>query len=540
MTISLKNRLALTYALFISLALGVLTLVINVFTGLVFNALIRENIAGKSQEIVRDIGDRYNPLSRSFDAFSIETMGMNFVHEGYIVTVEDENGGLVWDARSCDMRQCMDVISGIAGRMEKSFGINGALQKEQYPVSYSGGTVGKVTIETYGPFFYSETETKFLTSINRLLLAAGIVLTLVSVCVSTALSRAIARPVKKAGEAARQIAKVHSGGMNPDRLVIRIPDHYKTRELAELSRSLNELAAELEEAESRQIRFTADIAHELRTPLTCLRGNIEAMIDGVYRPDKKHLESCHEEIMRLAGLVEDLNILTSLERETGDPRELSKKLHKTEFDLAKLLRVTAEQFRAAANEKGIGIKLKLRESPVSADYDRLKQVFINILSNAVKYTDRGSVTISIEEAGGGLPPAAHTVAPPPPLRGLRPRNAPGPGGTTSPGPGKTAPSASDNPTPPGSGGTAPRRVRWQVTVADTGIGIPESDLPHIFERLYRSDKSRGRQTGSFGTGGAGIGLTIAAAIVRAHGGTISAESRAGEDGGTGSVFRVVL
>jgi signal transduction histidine kinase len=283
--------------------------------------------------------------------------------------------------------------------------------------------------------------------------------------------------------------------MDPEGLIIRIPDQYKTRELAELSRSLNELAAELEEAERRQMRLSSDIAHELRTPLTCLQGNLEAMIDGVYKPDQEHLESCHEEIMRLISLVQDLNTLTLFEWETGylsgeGGSDVSygraKNLHKTEFDLAKLLRITAEQFRTAANEKGIEIKLNLIESPITADYDRLKQVFINLLSNAVKYTDRGSITIAIGEGAGG----------------------------------------------------------WVVTIADTGIGIPESDLPHIFERFYRSDKSRSRRTERFGTGGAGIGLTIAAAIVQAHGGTIGAESSgdaaAGGGASGGTVFRVVL
>jgi signal transduction histidine kinase len=494
-TISLKNRLAFTYALFITLALGILTLVINIFTGYIFNALIKDNIAQKSKEIVRDIGDWYNPLMGGFDSLSVETIGMSFVHEGYIVTVEDEEGNPVWDARSCDMEQCMDVINSITGRMEGRFFLNGALRKAQYPVRYSDRIIGTVTVETYGPFFYSETETKFLTSINRFLLIAGIILTLISIVISIALSRTIARPVKKAGEAARQIAQVHAlwaagisqaghpGGMKPDRRVIRIPDRYKTRELAELSRSLNELAAELEEAERRQKQLTSDIAHELRTPLACLQGDIEAMMDGVYKPDREHLESCHEEILRLAGLVEDLNTLDDLEWETGVPWEagaspygMSKNLNKAEFDLAKLLRVTAEQFRAAANEKGIEIRLNLRESPITADYDRLKQVFINLLSNAVKYTDRGGdITVTIEEGG--------------------------------------------------------ERARWKVIVSDTGIGIPESDLPHIFERLYRSDKSRSRSTG-----GAGIGLTIAAAIVHAHSGTIAAENNVP----AGAVFRVVL
>jgi signal transduction histidine kinase len=540
MTISLQNRLALTYAIFISLALGVLTLVINIFTGRIFAALIKENIAGKSEEIVRDIEDQYNPLSRGFNAFSIEAMGMNFVHEGYIVSVEDGDGNPIWDARSCDMRQCMDVINAITGRMEGRFSLKGAFQKERYPLVYSGGTVGTVIIETYGPYFYSETETKFLNSVNRLLLIAGVVLTLISISISIALSRAIARPIKKAGEAARRIARAPwgDGGRRP----VRIPDRYRTRELAELSRSINELAAELEEAERRQKQLSSDIAHELRTPLTCLQGDIEAMIDGVYKPDRERLESCHEEILRLAGLVRDLNTLAGLEWEAV-------KLNKTHFDLARLLQTTAEQFRTAAAEKGIKVKLKLRESPVNADYDRLKQVFINLLSNAVKYTGQGSITISVEEYGGSLPPApalprdarsfaGQTVEllQPVVLPGKTPKKSGAPGGKSSASPSAGGP-------PPAT----PPSAHWEISIADTGIGIPEADLPHIFERLYRSDKSRSR-----GTGGAGIGLAIAAAIIRAHGGRISAASRAegrfGEDCGglretgtsRGTVFRVIL
>jgi signal transduction histidine kinase len=381
--------------------------------------------------------------------------------------------------------------------MERDFRLNGGIQKQRYPVLYNGRTAGSVSIETYGPFFYSETETRFVRSVNGLLFVAGLILAVLSAGISVLFSRSIAKPVLKAGEAARRIAQVHapwtdrvpqsSGEPNPEGLVIRINDDYKTRELRELSRSINDLASELEEGERRQKQLSADIAHELRTPLTCLQGNIEAMIDGVYKPDREHLESCHEEIVRLTNLVKDLDILSSIERDLSNLEEepqtpqsgspiMGKKLHKTNFDLAKLVQAAAEQFTQAAREKGIALSLNLVESPINADYDRLKQVFINLLSNAVKYTDSGSVSVSIKKG-------ANT---------------------------------------------------WDVVVADTGIGIPESDIPHIFERFYRTDKSRSRSTG-----GAGIGLTIAAAIVTAHGGKISGESRSGEDG-TGTVFRVEL
>jgi signal transduction histidine kinase len=456
--ISLKNHLALTYALFTGLALTLLTLVVNQASGVLFSTLVKRTIAGRSAEIVRTVEDNYDPLMTGFDRAAIEAAGMFFVHEGYIITVEDAGGNPVWNARSCDMEQCAQVIGEITERMEGEFGINGGLRKQRYPVIFSGRTVGFVDVETYGPYFYSGAETGFLASVNRLLLVSGLVFTLLSIIISAVLAEALARPILKAGEAARLIAQGDTS--------VRIPGDYRTRELQDLSQSLNELAGDLEEGQRRQKQLTQDIAHELRTPLTCLQGTMEAMIDGVYEPDRNRLEDCREEVLRLAKLVEDLNTLTSLEWE-------GLTLNKTDFDLAKLIRSAAGSFISAARDKGIELRLELKECPVSADYDRLRQVFINLLSNAVMYTDEGEITVRIEE-------------------------------------GKKGP---------------------EVTVSDTGIGIAREELPRIFERLYRTDKSRNRNSG-----GIGIGLTIAAAIVRAHGGNICAESSPGR----GSVFRVSL
>jgi two-component system sensor histidine kinase BaeS len=155
-------------------------------------------------------------------------------------------------------------------------------------------------------------------------------------------------------------------------------------------------------------------------------------------------------------------------------------LQKSDFDLACLLEAAVERFRPLAEEKGITINTELYPSPISADYDRLTQVFINLLSNAVKYTDRGNISIRIAADGG--------------------------------------------------------EQHYRITVSDTGIGIPGEALPHIFERFYRSDKSRSRNSG-----GAGIGLAIASAIISAHGGGINAESAPpGSSRPGGSVFTVIL
>jgi signal transduction histidine kinase len=202
---------------------------------------------------------------------------------------------------------------------------------------------------------------------------------------------------------------------------------------------------------------------------------MEAMIDGVWEPTGERLICCYEEIVRLNRLVEDLNLLSILEQKNLI-------LQRTEFDLIKLINAAAERFRAAALEKGIAINVA---DPgvllVNGDYDRLTQVFINLVSNAVKYTDRGSVTIATTET----------------------------------------------------------QEYCEIRVSDTGIGMGAEELSHVFERFYRSDKSRSRllqRSSPHNPGGAGIGLTIAQTIVDAHGGQVRAESEAGK----GSVFAVRL
>jgi signal transduction histidine kinase len=449
-----------------SVSLLLLILVINNYVGDTFASLAKNNIASRSMEIERTVRELYNPFIGEFDLAAVEAVGMIFAHEGYITTVKDKNSEVLWDARACDMQECNKVINDITARMEKDYRLSGGMRRETYPVLFGGNTVGTIDIETYGPFFYSETEAFFLLSLNRLLVVASGVFLLMAILLSVLLASAISRPVRKASAAAHTI----SGG----NFTVRIESNYRTAELHELATSLNVMAAELQEAERRQEQLVQDVAHELRTPITCLQGNIEAMIDGVWQATPERLASCHEEVVRLTQLVEDLQLLTNLEWEKIT-------LDKSDFDLAQLLETTAEQFRPSALEKNITIQLDARPCPVFADYNRLKQVFINLLSNAVKYTDHGSIII------------------------------------------KAAPMPDK---------------RVEVSVADTGIGIPADALPHVFERLYRSDKSRNR-----GTGGSGIGLAIAAAIVKAHGGSISAvpkDSVVLSESGKGSVFRVVV
>ncbi len=248
---------------------------------------------------------------------------------------------------------------------------------------------------------------------------------------------------------------------------IRFEGKVKVRELNELAIAMNHMAASLDAQESLRKRLTTDVSHELRTPLTAISSHLEAMIEGVWQPTAERLQSCYEEIARISGLVADLEKLSQIEDE-------NMLLHKAPLDLLELAHMVRRNLESESNKKGILVEVGGESSVVAADRARMSQVLTNLLSNAIKYTpENGSVKITVKDE---------------PENGV-------------------------------------------IAVTDNGIGIPEDQLPYIFERFYRTDQSRSRKTG-----GAGIGLTIVKSIVLAHHGKIAVESNAGK----GSRFTVTL
>lgn len=248
---------------------------------------------------------------------------------------------------------------------------------------------------------------------------------------------------------------------------IRFEAPVGTQELAELSGAVNQMAESLEKQEDLRRRLTTDVAHELRTPIANVSSYIEAILEGVWEPTPRRLQCCYDELERISGLVADLERLRQAEYENLN-------LKKTPVDLLELAGIVVRNFETPLGEKNICCEVTGTPSVVLADRERMQQVITNLVSNAVKYTpEAGKIRIVARE-------------------------------------------------------TEDSGILW---VEDSGIGIAEQDLQLIFERFYRTDRSRSRRMG-----GSGIGLTIAKAIVRAHGGTIAAESRLGE----GSRFTVAI
>jgi signal transduction histidine kinase len=242
-------------------------------------------------------------------------------------------------------------------------------------------------------------------------------------------------------------------------------------ELGDLAASFNQMSADLTRARDQRRQMTADIAHDLRTPLSVILGHAEALRDGVIAPTPEELDLIHDEAKRLNRLVDDLRTLSLAE--TGELQ-----LTRRDVSPQQLVERMAAAYTPRAHQKGIKLHSDIAPNlpDIDIDPDRIQQVLGNLLDNALRHTPAGgAVTLSAANQ-----PAAHTVT---------------------------------------------------LSVRDTGPGIAPEDLPRIFDRFYRADKSRQRDQG-----GSGLGLAIAKSIVESHGGRIRVESRLGE----GTQFHIDL
>jgi two-component system, OmpR family, sensor histidine kinase BaeS len=336
-----------------------------------------------------------------------------------------------------------------------------ALKREtvKMPIIAEGRRVGTVFITPQTESASLVEDQQFRRAINSSLVFGGLLAALVALGLSFLISTWLTRPLGLIAKAAKRM----EGGDLSQRVELNTKD-----EIGQLGEAFNHLAMALQRQGELRKNLTADVAHELRTPLAVIRSHIEAFMDGVMVPDAQQLESIHQEIMRLGRLIDDLG---ELARAEGGKLRLDKK----PIDVSELAGCAAAALAPLFEERQVTLRTKTSEPVVGVyDEDKLKQVIVNLLSNAAKFTPPGG-RVGLKVDGG-----------------------------------------SDE---------------ALITIIDTGVGIDEESLPFIFERFYRVDKSRNRSTG-----GSGIGLTIAAELVKAHGGKIEVGSKPG----AGSIFTVKL
>jgi two-component system sensor histidine kinase BaeS len=297
------------------------------------------------------------------------------------------------------------------------------------PLLYQGRVVGYLGLSPR-QIISDAPQQRFLREQKLALgLTAGVVVLLASV-LSLLLARRLVKPIQELTHATHQLA----AGSFAVRVSATSHD-----ELGQLARDFNALALTLEQGELSRRQWVADISHELRTPLSILRGEIEALQDGIRQPTTDKINSLHSEVMHLVRLVDDLYQLS-----LSDVGALS--YRKSELDLVSVLKETVESFQSGFLSKNISVELKIPENgSVSffGDSERLHQLFSNVLDNSLKYTD----------SGGRLQVSLHV----------------------------------DN-------------SKVTIDFNDSAPNVPGAELDRLFERLYRVESSRNRLTGGAGLG----------------------------------------
>jgi two-component system, OmpR family, sensor histidine kinase BaeS len=445
--ISLRSALLIAFSLAGTISILIIAVMLNFFFDKFFKEYSIKKQEEKNQKVLTLIKSQYHNANK-WNIEVVQEIGVSELEEGLIVKLDDENSKTVWDAMQYNSGICERMIHTMTYRMANKYpSLNGGFTTKEYPVVINNSNKGKLIIGYYGPFYYSDDEFFFINTLNRLLVGVTIGVLFFTLLLGYIISKRLSTPLIKVKNTSREIAK---GKYN-----IRMEEKAAIGEIDDLIESINHLAGSLENQERLRKQLTQDISHELRTPMTTLQSHIEAMIDGVWKPSKKRLISLHEEIIRLNSLIKELTVLRQYDFERL-------KLNKTGFELKKLIDGILDLYEHGFNEKKIKIACNGDELKITADRDKIKQAFVNFISNAAKFTnENGKFKIRIKK----------------------------------------------------------ERSNVFIEFVNSGKGIPAKDLENIFERLYRVEKSRNRATG-----GSGIGLSIAKQIIEAHKGSVKAES----------------
>ncbi|OSB09101.1 sensor histidine kinase [Paraclostridium bifermentans] len=457
--LKLNKKLILYLVSLIIVVVIVIAVSINSIFEKKFEEYIIKNNENEVSNLINSIESEY--MDGRWNLYSIEKIGENAINKGIFVDLYDTNGNLIWGATTYSQDRCNKIMGSIENNMNHTMANwHGKYTEQSLSLKNSNDQViGSIKIGTYGSLYYMDNDVDFLKEINQVITFIGILMILITICIAILIANNISNPIEVVSNMTNLMGE--GGYYN------KIDYQSNIYEIDNLIVSINNLASKLEEQENLRKRLTTDISHELRTPLTNVQTHLEAMIDGIWEPNAERLNSVNEEVIRLTNLVNQLKNLAKFDSEKS-------KLNLTEINIEKLIKNIVYNNQGCALEKNLNIVFNLENVNTYLDKDKISQVIVNLLSNAIRYTN----------AGGNIYINAYK-----------------------------------------------EKENIKIHFKDEGVGIPKESLNHIFERFYRVDESRSKDTG-----GIGVGLTIVKSIVDLHKGKIEVKSKQNE----GSEFIITL
>ena len=454
MKISLVKKLSLGFIIAVLGSIILASVISNYTVGNKFKEYLVDEHKAKIDNAVKIIDDLYSGQKEASEINSDEIQRYAELQELYVEIKDTDNNTIYSSGKSYLQNKNMIGMGNMMGSMMHNFsGINvGEYTENKYPLITDNKDSGTIIIGYFGTSYLSSASISFISTLNHSFMASAVIALIFGFIISIILSKQISKPLAKITETAN---KMRYGDLN-----VRATVNTNTKEIDELSNSINYLAETLNSQEMLRKRLTSDMAHELRTPLTTLKTHVEAFMDGIWEPTTERFETFNEEIERLTKMVDNLRDLAKLE-------QVNISLNKSKINISVELEKIIDTFKPLYIKENYELISTITpEIMAMMDKYKFKQIINNLLSNSYKYLNpNGMVEVILRKENQNI----------------------------------------------------------IIKVRDDGMGIPEKDIPYIFERFYRSDLSRNKNTG-----GSGIGLTITKAFVEAHGGIIYLESKINE------------
>lgn len=418
---TIQWQLVIAFLLLSFLIIGLIGWATSYSMDVYFQDYIGERQETAIAEYAADLEETYRE-EEGFDERILQNLTMNAMHQDFSFELYDGADQIIWQS-SQGMGHMNHGMHGMVNDNQ-----DGDTIEKTYLLQKGNSTIGKAVFHYAAKADYTEDDQQFIARTKQSFLFVGTAAFLFSIIFAAWVARMFSRPLVHINRFTKKI----SMGTYQDVL----PARTSIVEMNELITSLNDLSSQLERQENMRNQLSRDLAHEIRTPLTTVKGNLEAMIDGIWEPTPERLETCYQEINRMARLIENIEQLNAMESQTLV-------LHKTSFDLKELSRQVAANFEALAQEKNLTVLVKGESTMICADKDKISQLITNLLANAVKFTPpNGTISLSVKK----------------------------------------------------------EKQKARLVVEDNGEGIKAENIARIFDRFYMTESSRNSRIGGQGIG----------------------------------------